>query len=128
MDFIKNINLVAVKVKDFSISELTQIVGFNYFVDLEDADNAAYLQVNFAVKSSEESGKLLKVSIKFNNVSGFKLDRAGQIIHLTSFEIEDMKNQGWDSVQRFIVKDYEDGKFELKCSSIEIVSVEDLYQ
>lgn len=126
MEFIKNIDLLKAKTKGFSISELKKIVNLNYFVDLDDIENTAYLIIGFIIKSNGEGEKPLKVSIKFNNVSGLKIENAGQVINLTSFEIRDMKHDGWDNAQRFFVKDYEDDILELKCSSIEMVSVEDI--
>lgn len=126
MEFIKNIKLVTSKIHGFKVRDLKQIISFNYYADLLDEYNSSNMEVCFVLDSKKE-GEKLKITIKFKNVSGFKLDRVGNIVYLSSFEIVDMKEQGWDNNQRFIVRDYEDDKFELKCSSVEVVSVEDLY-
>lgn len=127
MEFIKGISQIKEVDKNFKCSDLTQIISFTYSVDLEDKYNTANLMVSFAIKTKNEVQKQ-KITLKFVNVSDFKLAGVGQMISLSSFEIEDMKNKGWDLNQRFIVKDYEDEKLELKCSSIEVVSVGNLYE
>ena len=126
MKNITNINLVTSRIQNFKVSDLKQIICFNYYVDLLDKLNSSNMEVCFVVNSDQNAEKL-KVTLRFINVSGLKLDGVGNIVNLSSFEIVDMKEQGWDSSQRFIVRDYEDDKFELKCSLIEVVSVESLY-
>lgn len=126
MEHIKNIDLVTSRIKSFTVGDLRQIISFNYYVDLMDEYNSSNMEICFVVDPNHDAEKL-KVTLRFNNVSGFKLDRVGNIIYLSSLEITDMKEQGWDSGQRFIVRDYEDDKFELKCSLVEVISVEDLY-
>lgn len=127
MEPIKGIEHIKQIYGDFKYSDLIHIISFTYTTDIEDKYNEASLYVDFLLDIKGDL-EIKKVTIKFSNVSGFKLSGVGQMLNLSSFEIEDMYYNGWDINQRYIVRDYEDEIFQLKCSSIEVVSVSNLYE
>ncbi|MBQ7915984.1 MAG: hypothetical protein IJ315_04265 [Firmicutes bacterium] len=56
----------------------------------------------------------------FRNVTGISLDELYYPMQIMGFEILDNKKLGWESAQRYTVRDYEDGKIRFWCEEVEV--------
>jgi len=118
---IKHMEKIMNIISDFKFSDLNRIIHFSYYVDQFDYDNTSNIEACFMLKNYLQE---FKVCIKFYNVSKFKLDEVSKVICISGFDIESMKERGWDRSQKYHVFDYENDTIEFFCESIEVVSVE----
>ena len=56
----------------------------------------------------------------FRNVTGLTLDELSYPMQIMGFEILDNKKLGWESAQRYTVRDYEDGIIRFWCEEVEV--------
>lgn len=130
MPNIKKIDLVTAKVTDFTVNDLKFITDYRYWVELDtvqlfDEYNTPMLLINFVL--IPKGGKpIYKVSIQFQKVGKFQISAGGMVIQLSSFEILNISDRGWDSV-KYLVRDIENGeRFKFYCNDIEVVAIEEV--
>ncbi|MEK3837865.1 hypothetical protein [Paenibacillus sp. FSL P2-0136] len=130
MPNIKKIDLVTAKVTDFTVNDLKFITDYRYWVELDtvqlfDEYNTPMLLINFVL--IPKGGKpIYKVSIQFQKVGKFQISAGGMVIQLSSFEILNISDRGWDSV-KYLVRDIEnEERFKFYCNDIEVVAIEEV--
>lgn len=128
MDFIKNFKLISDKLPQFAEENVSFIDFVNYYIDYNNYyENASFLEVGY-VYDDQLQQKRLKFVLKFNEVSSLSLSGfGGSFNQISGFKIDDLRDRNWDNEVRYYVHDYENGTMHFYCSSIEVLSVEELF-
>lgn len=112
------------------MNDLKFITDYRYWVELDtvqlfDEYNTPMLLINFVL--IPKGGKpIYKVSIQFQKVGKFQISAGGMVIQLSSFEILNISDRGWDSV-KYLVRDIEnEERFKFYCNDIEVVAIEEV--
>lgn len=63
-----------------------------------------------------------EIGLMFHEVSDLKLEFGGGILQVTGFDIEDIRERGWEGIN-FSIEDYENGRISFYCREIAVMSV-----
>ncbi len=93
-------------------------------INLEVESNQYYedylvAHIAFVVKTINNVERNLYV--RFEGISGLKIDGFGKYNQLVGFEVLDYGGRGWESESRFFVNDYERGLISFYCSDIQVL-------
>lgn len=130
MPDIKNLERITAKVNDFTVNDLKFVTDFRYWVEIDtvklfDEFNTPMLAVNFVLIPKRDM-PTYQVTIHFRKVGSLKLAAGGAVIQLSGFEIVDISDRGWDSVN-YLVRDFENEEhFKLYCNDIEVIAIEEV--
>lgn len=61
------------------------------------------------------------VSLRCENVHGLTVGELSYPMQIAGLDIVDNSDKGWESSQRYTVRDYEDGKIGFYCETIEVL-------
>lgn len=127
MEFIKNYHLISEKVPSFREKDLKLIMSISYYIDYNERyDEVSFLEVGYILESKAES-KRYKLLLKFNEVNSLNLSGFGGAFNqIMGFKITDMRDHSWENDQRFYIHDYENDIMKFYCSSIEVLSIDEL--
>ncbi len=99
-----------------NVDSLTvEIIKFEYKDDI----NALYLSCNF-INNNIYFGKFLLILYDIYDLS---INQFSSPFRVLGFEIQDNKEDGWETENRYSVADYEDNSFFCRCSDFEIIEI-----
>ena len=107
----------------FSWNDVKYIEKMCYYIDLDEyGEQISYLKILFIIELPNKI--FYNLLVKFNAINNLYINNiGGKYNQIVGFEIIDNFESGWESKQRYVVRDYENATIEFCCKSIEIVSV-----
>lgn len=128
MERILNYSYIKEKINDFTWQDIKYIYEIHYYQDFNEYYEEIFLlDIVFIILSKDN--KQYSVKIRFYEVENMSLYIGSKFIQVTGFDIVDIKEDGWSSLNYFI-RDFEnDEDLKFYCNKIEIISlVESTYK
>ncbi|OCT16601.1 hypothetical protein A8709_07950 [Paenibacillus pectinilyticus] len=120
---VQNLTLIQSRIANFIWSHLIYISSFKYYMDKnKHYEDISMLDIEFL---SNTNGINLKIQIRFKEIESLSINASGRIIQLDIFEIVDIKNEGWCSLN-FWIRDIESEVLSFYCNAIEVISVDQI--
>ena len=128
MQRILNYSYIKEKINDFTWQDIKYIYEIHYYQDFNEYYEEIFLlDIVFIILSKDN--KQYSVKIIFYEVENMTLYIGSKFIQITSFNIVDIKEDGWCSLN-YLIRDFEnDEDLKFYCNKIEITSlVESTYK
>ncbi|EMU55199.1 MULTISPECIES: hypothetical protein [Clostridium] len=124
MERILNYNYIQEKVKVFSWQDIKCIYEIHYYQDFNEYYEEVFLlDIVFIIFTIDN--KQYSVKIRFHEVENMNLYIGSKFVQIVCFDIVDIKDDGWSSLN-YLVHDLEqDGYIKFYCNKIEIISVDE---
>lgn len=128
MERILNYSYIKEKINDFTWQDIKYIYEIHYYQDFNEYYEEIFLlDIVFIILSKDN--KQYSVKIRFYEVENMILYIGSKFIQITSFDIVDIKEDGW-CFSNYLIRDFEnDEDLKFYCNKIEITSlVESTYK
>jgi len=122
MEKILNYSYIKEKINDFTWQDIKYIYEIHYYQDFNEYYEEIFLlDIVFIILSKDN--KQYSVKIRFYEVESMTLYIGSKFIQIISFDIVDIKDDGWSSLN-YMIRDFEnDEDLKFYCNKIEIISV-----
>lgn len=122
MERILNYAYIQEKISNFTWQDIKYIYEMHYYQDFNEYYEEVFLlDIGFIILT--KNNKQCSVTIRFYEVENMNLYIGSKFIQILSFDIIDIKDDGWSSLN-YLIRDLEnDDDLKFYCNKIEIISL-----
>jgi hypothetical protein len=118
---IVNFNLINNTINDFGWYKCRFINGFRFFIDRnKNYEEISKLEIVFEYVEHER----YLITVHFKELGPYELRTGGSRIQLSSFQINDIRDRGWNELNYEMTDCEMDGGIKFYCKDIEIISID----
>lgn len=122
MERILNYSYIKEKINDFTWQDIRYIYEIHYYQDFNEYYEEVFLlDIDFIIFTIDN--KQYSVKIRFHGVESMNLYIGNKFVQIVCFDIVDIKDDGWSSLNYLVQNLEQDGDIKFYCNKIEIISV-----
>lgn len=121
LDHIVNLNLINNTISDFGWYKCLYLNEFRFFIDKNKYyEDISVLEIVLEYKGTEN----YLITVQLKELGPYELRAGGSRIQLSCFQIEDIRDHGWNELNYKITDCEMDSGIKIFCNNIEIISIE----